>query len=85
MPSIPDCTEAWPVRMITSVSGSGTIANGTLAVTTLEDSLSLYAAEWQSPLAWVFGAGLSPHPARVMARASRLAVARGVRSMGISL
>ena len=29
---------------------------GTLAVTTLEDSLSLYAAEWQSPLAWVFGA-----------------------------
>ncbi len=30
---------------------------GTLAVTTLEDSLLLfYAAEWQSPLAWVFGA-----------------------------
>ena len=25
-------------------------------MTTLEDSLSLYAAEWQSPLAWVFGA-----------------------------
>ena len=67
----PGCAAAWSPKVLRAGQGAHFVLaiheeadleafaatyRGTLAVTTLEDSLSLYAAEWQSPLAWVFGA-----------------------------
>lgn len=67
----PGCAAVWSPKVLRAGQGAHFVLaiheeadleafadayRGTLAVTTLEDSLSLYAAEWQSPLAWVFGA-----------------------------
>lgn len=75
----PGCAAAWSPKVLRAGQGAHFALSihedadleafaadyaGTLAVTTLEGSISLYEARWDGPLAWVFGAeGLGVRPA----------------------
>lgn len=75
----PGCAAAWSPKVLRAGQGAHFALRihedvdleafalayaGTLAVTTLEGSVSLYEARWDGPLAWVFGAeGLGVRPA----------------------
>lgn len=67
----PGCAAAWSPKVLRAGQGAHFVLNihedadlagfmadyrGTTAVTCLDGSTSLYEAQWQGPLAWVFGA-----------------------------
>ncbi len=67
----PGCAAAWSPKVLRAGQGAHFVLEifedvdflafmadyrGTTVVTSLEKATSLYAAEWQGPLAWVFGA-----------------------------
>lgn len=67
----PGCASAWSPKVLRAgqgahfaltvheevdLAGFMAVYQGTTAVTTLEQATSLYEADWEGPLAWVFGA-----------------------------
>lgn len=67
----PGCAAAWSPKVLRAGQGAHFVLNivedadlaafvadyrGTTAVTCLDGATSLYAAQWQGPLAWIFGA-----------------------------
>lgn len=86
----PGCAAAWSPKVLRAGQGAhfalaihedadlaGFMAayRGTTAVTCLDGSTSLYEADWQGPLAWVFGAeGLGVSPALIAAARLRIRI-----------
>ena len=86
----PGCASAWSPKVLRAGQGAhfalaihedadlaGFMAayRGTTAVTCLDGSTSLYEADWQGPLAWVFGAeGQGVSPALIAAARLRIRI-----------
>lgn len=86
----PGCAAAWSPKVLRAGQGAhfalaihedadlaGFMADyrGTTAVTCLDGSTSLYEADWQGPLAWVFGAeGQGVSPALIAAARLRIRI-----------
>lgn len=86
----PGCAAAWSPKVLRAGQGAHFVLSiheeadlagfmtdyrGTTAVTCLDGSTSLYDADWQGPLAWVFGAeGLGVSPALIAAARLRIRI-----------
>lgn len=86
----PGCAAAWSPKVLRAGQGAHFILDvheeadlesfmanyrGTTVVTTLDGATPLYAASWQGPLAWVFGAeGLGVRPALIAAAGLRVRI-----------
>lgn len=86
----PGCAAAWSPKVLRAgqgahfalaihedadLAGFMAVYRGTTAVTCLDGSTSLYEADWQGPLAWVFGAeGQGVSPALIAAARLRIRI-----------
>lgn len=86
----PGCAAAWSPKVLRAGQGAHFVLSiheeadlagfmtdyrGTTAVTCLDGTTSLYDADWQGPLAWVFGAeGLGVSPALIAAARLRIRI-----------
>lgn len=86
----PGCAAAWSPKVLRAGQGAHFVLNivedadlaafvadycGTAAVTCLTGAISLYEAQWQGPLAWIFGAeGLGVRPDLIAAAGLRIKI-----------
>lgn len=97
----PNCASVWSPKVLRSAQGAHfslaiyegislpefvTKYSGTVLATALENSRDLYQAEWQAPVAWVFGSEGQGVSEQVLARAAlkvRIPMAGPVESLNV--
>lgn len=97
----PGCAAAWSPKVLRAGQGAHFVLNiledadlaafmadyrGTTAVTCLEGATSLYTAQWQGPLAWIFGAegqGVRPELIAAAGLRIRIPMASGIESLNV--